>query len=126
MVLSANIFKVSNTGLHVNGASTDTSDKRFKEHINEIDVKNAQIFHEIHTHKTHNVIGSGRQRVGCIADDFQTNSMAEEWNNIVYESEGSYLGMGCSKTDPIVWSSLQYTMKESEDFKEMIKDTKLL
>ena len=36
----ANSCEISSTGLHVNGASTETSDKRLKENVKEIDAKN--------------------------------------------------------------------------------------
>ena len=53
----ANICEVSSTGLQINGALTETSDKRLKENIKEIDTKKCIELVKYIKPKTYNYIG---------------------------------------------------------------------
>ena len=80
-ISGANICGNSSAGLHVNGASTETSHKRRKENVKEIDVKNVSNIVESIKYskpKSYNHIGQSQKCVGYIADDFKTKRMPEE------------------------------------------------
>ena len=74
----ANICEVSSTRLHINGALTETSDKRLKENIKEIDTKKCIELVKYIKPKTYNYIGQSQKCIGYIADDFKTKKMPEE------------------------------------------------
>ena len=120
----ANICEVSSTGLHVNGASTETSDKRLKENIKEIDVKKCVDAVKYIKPKTYNYKGNDRKCVGYVADDFLTKKMPDEWDNIIYKSEDDYLRMDYGKTTPIIWSALQYALNKIEKLEKEVKALK--
>ena len=120
----ANICEVSSTGLHVNGASTETSDKKLKENIKEIDVKKCVDAVKYIKPKTYNYKGNDRKCVGYVADDFLTKKMPDEWDNTIYKSEDDYLRMDYGKTTPIIWSALQYALNKIEKFEEEVKALK--
>ena len=67
----------------MNGASTETSDKRLKENVKEIDTKKCIELVKYIKPKTYNYIGQSQKCVGYIADDFKTKKMPEEWDNII-------------------------------------------
>ena len=77
----ANIGEFSSTGLHINGALTETSDKRLKENVKEIDAKKCIELVKYIKPKTYNYIGQSQKCVGYIADDFKTKKMPQEWGN---------------------------------------------
>ena len=80
----ANMCEISSTGLHVKGASTETSDKGLKENVKEIDTKKSIELVKYIKPKTYNYIGQSQKCVGYIADDFKTKKMPEEWDNIIF------------------------------------------
>ena len=120
----ANICEISSTGLHVNGASTETSDKRLKENVKEIDIKKCIELVKYIKPKTYNYIGQSQKCVGYIADDFKTKKMPEEWDNIVFEGKDDYLRMDYGKTTPILWSALQYAFNKIDKLEKEVKALK--
>ena len=120
----ANICEVSSTGLHVNGASTETSDKRLKENVKEIDIKKCVDAVKYIKPKTYNYKGNDRKCVGYVADDFLTKKIPDEWDNIVYKSEDDYLRMDYGKTTPILWSALQYALSKIDKLEKEVKSLK--
>ena len=120
----ADICEISSTGLHVNGASTETSDKRFKENVKEIDAKKCIELVKYIKPKTYNYIGQSHNCVGYIADDFKTKKMPEEWDNIIFEGRDNYLRMDYGKTTPLLWSALQSALNDIDDFKKEVKKLK--
>ena len=117
----ANICEISSTGLHVNGASTETSDKRLKENVKEIDTKKCIDLVKYIKPKTYNYIGQTQKCVGYIADDFRTKKVPEEWDNIVFEGKDEYLRMDYGKTTPILWSALQYALNKIDKLEKEVK-----
>ena len=63
----ANICEVSSTGLHVNGASTETSDKRLKQDITEISSKTCYDIVKYIKPKEFNFVGKEQREIGFIA-----------------------------------------------------------
>ena len=120
----ANICEISSTGLHVNGASTETSDKRLKENVQEIDTKKCIELVKHIKPKTYNYIGQSKKCVGYIADDFKTKKMPEEWDNIIFEGKDDYLRMDYGKTTPLLWSALQSALNDIDDLKKEVKKLK--
>ena len=120
----ANIGEFSSTGLHINGALTETSDRRLKENVKEIDAKKCIELVKYIKPKTYNYIGQSKKCVGYIADDFKTKKMPEEWDNIVFEGKDDYLRMDYGKTTPILWSALQTALNKIEKLEKEIKALK--
>ena len=120
----ANIGEFSSTGLHINGALTETSDKRLKENVKEIDTKKCIELVKYIKPKTYNYIGQSQKCVGYIADDFKTKKMPEEWGNIIFEGKDDYLRMDYGKTTPILWSALQYALNKIDKLEKEVKALK--
>ena len=120
----ANIGEFSSTGLHINGALTETSDKRLKENVKEIDTKKCIELVKYIKPKTYNYIGQSQKCVGYIADDFKTKKMPEEWDNIIFEGKDDYLRMDYGKTTPLLWSALQSALNDIDDLKKEVKKLK--
>ena len=120
----ANIGEFSSTGLHINGALTETSDKRLKENVKEIDAKKCIELVKYIKPKTYNYIGQSQKCVGYIADDFKTKKMPEEWDNIIFEGKDDYLRMDYGKTTPLLWSALQSALNDIDDLKKEVKKLK--
>ena len=120
----ANICEVSSTGLQINGALTETSDKRLKENIKEIDTKKCIELVKYIKPKTYNYIGQSQKCIGYIADDFKTKKMPEEWDNIIFEGKDDYLRMDYGKTTRILWSALQYALTKIDKLEKEVKALK--
>ena len=120
----ANICEISSAGLHVNGASTETSDKRLKENVKEIDTKNCIELVKYIKPKTYNYIGQTQKCVGYIADDFNTKKVPEEWDNIIFNGKDEYLRMDYGKTTLILWTALQYALNKIDKLEREVKDLK--
>ena len=120
----ANIGEFSSTGLHINGALTETSDRRLKENVKEIDAKKCIELVKYIKPKTYNYIGQSQKCVGYIADDFKTKKMPEEWGNVVFEGKDDYLRMDYGKTSPLLWSALQSALNDIDDLKKEVKKLK--
>ena len=116
----ANIGEFSSTGLHINGALTETSDKRLKENVKEIDAKKITELVKYIKPKTYNYIGQSQKCLGYIADDFKTKKMPEEWDNIIFEGKDDYLRMDYGKTTPILWSALQYALNKIDKLEKEV------
>ena len=120
----ANIGEFSGTGLHINGALTETSDRRLKENVKEIDAKKCIELVKYIKPKTYNYIGRSQKCVGYIADDFKTKKMPEEWGNVVFEGKDDYIRMDYGKTTPLLWSALQRALNDTDDLKKEVKKLK--
>ena len=120
----ANIGEFSSTGLHINGALTETADRRLKENVKEIDAKKCIELVKYIKPKTYNYIGQSQKCVGYIADDFKTKKMPEEWGNVVFEGKDDYLRMDYGKTSPLLWSALQSALNDIDDLKKEVKKLK--
>ena len=120
----ANIGEFSSTGLHINGALTETSDKRLKENVKEIDAKKCIELVKYIKPKTYNYIGQSQKCLGYIADDFKTKKMPQEWDNIIFEGKDDYLRMDSGKTTPILWSALQYALNKIDKLEKEVKALK--
>ena len=120
----ANIGEFSSTGLHINGALTETSDKRLKENVKEIDAKKCIELVKYIKPKTYNYIGQSQKCLGYIADDFKTKKMPQEWDNIIFEGKDDYLRMDYGKTTPILWSALQYALNKIDKLEKEVKALK--
>ena len=59
-----NICEVSSTGLHVNGAVSETSDRKLKENVKEINTKNCIDLIKYIKPKTYNYKGKDRMCIG--------------------------------------------------------------
>ena len=120
----ANIGEFPSTGLHINGALTETSDKRVKENVKEIDAKKCIGLVKYIKPETYNYIGQSQKCVGYIVDDFKTKKMPQEWGNIISEGKDDYLRMDYGKTTPILWSALQTALNRIEKLEKEIKALK--
>ena len=120
----ANIGEFSSTGLHINGALTETSDRRLKENVKEIDAKKCIELVKYIKPKHYNYIGQSQKCVGYVADDFKTKKMPEEWGNVAFEGKDDYLRMDYGKTSPLLWSALQSALNDIDDLKEEVKKLK--
>ena len=120
----ANTGEFSSTGLHINGALTETSDKRLKENVKEIDAKKCIELVKYIKPKTYNYIGQSQKCLGYIADDFKTKKMPQEWDNIIFEGKDDYLRMDYGKTPPILWSALQYALNKIDKLEKEVKALK--
>ena len=120
----ANICEISSAGLHVNGGSTETSDKRLKENDQEIDVKKCVELVEDMKPQTYNYIRQSKKCVGYIADDCKIKKMPEEWGNVFFEGKGDYLQMDYGKTTPILWSALQNALNRLGKLEKELKALK--
>ena len=123
-ITGANIGEFSSTGLHINGALTETSDRRLKENVKEIDAKKCIELVKYIKPKTYNYIGQSQKCVGYIADDFKTKKMREEWGNVVFEGKDDYIRMDYGKTTPLLWSALQSALNDIDDLKKEVKKLK--
>ena len=120
----ANIGEFSSTGLHINGALTETSDKRLKENVKEIDANKCIELVKYIKPKTYNYIGQSQKCLGYIADDFKTKKMPQEWDNIIFEGKDDYLRMDYGKTTPILWSALQYALNKIDKLEKEVEALK--
>ena len=59
-----------------------------------------------------------------IANDFLTDKMPSEWDNIIIKGKDGYLRFDHSMCVPILWSALQYSLKENEEIKDLVKAMK--
>ena len=125
-----NVFEVNTNGIDIigdanySGNLTDTSDKRLKDNIKEIDQKKAVKLVEYIKPKTYIKKDTKRKCIGFIANDFKTDKMPDEWDNIIMKGKDDYLRMDYTKTTPILWSALQHALKEIDELKKEVKKLK--
>ena len=121
----ANICEVSNTGLHVNGTATETSDERLKENIKEISSKTCYDIVKYIKPKEFNFKGKEEREIGFIAQDVPNSTMPKHWSKMVMkDSDDDYLRLNYIKMNVVLWSSVQELIKEVEDLKKEIKKLK--
>ena len=121
----ANICEVSNTGLHVNGTTTETSDERLKENIKEISSKTCYDIVKYIKPKEFNFKGNEEREIGFIAQDVPNSKMPKHWSKMVMkDSDDDYLRLNYIKMNVVLWSSVQELIKEVDDLKKEIKKFK--
>ena len=91
--------------VNYSGNLTDTSDKRLKDNIKEIDQKKAIDIVKYIKPKSYIKQDTKQKCIGFIANDFKTDKMPDEWDNIIMEGKDDYLRMDYTKTTPILWSA---------------------
>ena len=129
-----NVLEVNTNGIDVigdisyTGSIAPSSDKRLKEDIKEINRNKAVDLIKYIVPKTYKYIDKekygDRSCVGVVANDFLTDKLPKEWENLIIEGKDGYLKFDYSATTPILWSALQHTIKENEEMKEMLKEMK--
>ena len=125
-IQSTDIFKVDSSGINIigdinySGVLTDTSDKRLKEDINEIDQNKAIDLVKCIKPKTYIKKDTKRKCIGFIANEIK-EALPDKWENIVVEGKDGYLRMDYTKTTPLLWSALQYALKEIDELKKEVK-----
>ena len=129
-----NVFEVNTNGIDIigdvnySGNLTDTSDKRLKDNIKEIDQKKAIDIVKYIKPKSYIKKDTKQKCIGFIANDFKTDKMPDEWDNIIMKGKDEYLRMDYTKTTPILWSALQHALnkidKLEKDINKLKKDNK--
>ena len=105
-----------------------TFHKRLKKDIKEVNSKKAVELVKYIKPKTYHFIDDrlqGKSCIGFIANDFmETKKMPDEWQNVVKEGTDGYLRFDYTMCVPILWSALQYSLKENEEIKDLFKAMK--
>ena len=108
------------------GGIAPSSDKRLKE--GELEIEKAVELVRYIVPKTYKFIDKekygDKYHCGFIANEFITDKMPPEWSNIVREGRDGYLRFDYSATTSILWSALQYSLKENEEMKDALKTVK--
>ena len=121
----ANICEVSNTGLHVNGTSTETSGERLKENIKEIRSKTCYDIFEYIKPKEFNFIGKEEKEIGFVAQDVSNSKMPKHWSKMVMKhTDDEYLRINYIKMHVVLWSAVQEMMKEITNLKSELTNLK--
>ena len=125
-----NVLTVNDVGISVignieySGSIGPSSDKRLKENIRELETKKAVELIKYIVPKTYKYIDKekygDKSCVGMIANDFLTDKMPSEWDNIIIKGKDGYLRFDYSMCVPILWSALQHSLKENEEMKRSI------
>ena len=124
-----NVFEVNTNGIDIigdvnySGNLTDTSDKRLKDNIKEIDQKKAVKLVEYIKPKSYIKKDTKRKCIGFIANEMK-EALPEDWGNIIIDGKDGYLRMDYTKTTPILWSALQHALKEIDELKKEVKKLK--
>ena len=129
-----NVLTVNDGGIDVigdisyTGSIGPSSDKRLKQDIREINTKKAVDLIKYIVPKTYKFIDKekygDRSHCGFIANDFLTDKMPSEWNNLVREGRDGYLKFDYSMTTPLLWSALQHALNEIDGLKKEVKKLK--
>ena len=129
-----NVLTVNTDGIDVIGDISYTggigpsSDKRLKEDIRDLEIEKAVESVRYIVPKTYKFIDKekygDKYHCGFIANEFITDKMPPEWSNIVREGRDGYLRFDYSATTSILWSALQYSLKENEEMKDALKTMK--
>ena len=110
--------------IEYSGSIGPSSDKRLKENIRELETKKAVELIKYIVPKTYKYIDKekygDKSCVGMIANDFLTDKMPSEWDNIIIKGKDGYLRFDYSMCVPILWSALQHSLKENEEMKRSI------
>ena len=131
--VSNDVFSISPSGILVNGdieytgSLIPSSDKRLKKDIKELNQKKAVELVKYIVPKTYHFIDNRQQGKSCcgfIANDFLSEKVPDEWQNIVKEGKDGYLKFDYTSCVPILWSALQATINEVEELKKEIKKFK--
>ena len=129
-----NVLEVNTDGIDVigdisyTGSIGPSSDKRLKQDIKEINTKKAVELVKYIVPKTYKFIDKqkygDRSHCGFIANDFLTDKMPSEWNNLVREGRDGYLKFDYSMTTPILWSVLQHALNKIDKLEKDINKLK--
>ena len=129
-----NVLTVNTGGIDVigdisyTGSIGPSSDKRLKEDIRDLEIEKAVELVRYIVPKTYKFIDKekygDKYHCGFIANEFITDKMPPEWSNIVREGRDGYLRFDYSATTSILWSALQYSLKENEEMKDALKTMK--
>ena len=121
----ANICEISSTGLHVNGAATETSDARLKEDIKEINSKTCYDIVKYIKPKEFNFIGKEEKEIGFIAQDIPNSKMPKHWSKMVMkDTDDECLRLNYIKMNVVLWGAVQEMMKEITHLKGEITKLK--
>ena len=122
---AANICEISSTGLHVNGASTETSDARLKQDIKEINSKTCYDIVKYIKPKEFNFVGKEEREIGFIAQDIPNSKMPKHWSKMVMkDTDDEYLRLNYVKMNVVLWGAVQEMMKEITHLKGEITKLK--
>ena len=110
--------------VNYSGNLADTSDKRLKDNIKEIDQKKAIDIIKYIKPKSYITKDTKRKCIGFIANDFKTEKMPDAWGNIIMKGKDDYLRMDYTKKTPILWSALQHALNEIDKLKKDINKLK--
>ena len=109
------------------GSLIPSSDERLKKNIKELNQKKAVELVKYIKPKTYKFTDDrqqGRSCCGFIANDFLTDKVPDEWQNIVKKGNDDYLKFDYTMTTPILWSALQHTLKEIDELKKEVRKLK--
>ena len=109
------------------GSLIPSSDERLKKNIKELNQKKAVELVKYMKPKTYKFTDDrqqGRFCCGFIANDFVTDKVPDEWQNIVKKGNDDYLKFDYTMTTPILWSALQHTLKEIDELKKEVRKLK--
>ena len=121
----ANICEISSTGLHVNGASTETSDARLKQDIKEMNSKTCYDIVKYIKPKEFNFVGKEEREIGFIAQDIPNSKMPKHWSKMVMkDTDDEYLRLNYVKMNVVLWGAVQEMMKEITHLKGEITKLK--
>ena len=117
--------EVSSAGLHVNGTTTETSDERLKDNIQETSSKTCYDLVQYIKPKEFNFKGKEEREIGFIAQDIPISKMPKSWSKMVMkDTDDEYLRLNYIKMNVVLWGSVQELMKEVDDSKKEIKKLK--
>ena len=130
-----NVLAVNDGGIDVigdisyTGSIGPSSNKRLKQDIREINTKKTVELVKYIVPKTYKFIDKekygDRSHCGFVADDFLTDKMPSEWNNLVREGRDGFLKFDYSMTTPLLWwSALQHALNEIDSLKKEVKKLK--
>ena len=137
---NTNTLGITNAGVDVYGVLTgnnaavfthtltcsaliETSDKKLKENIKEVNDKECYRVVNYIRPKTFNLISDENKRsdIGFIADDFKDIKMPKEWDNVVFENEKNLKLLAYNKTSVILWGAVRELIREKDELTDLVK-----
>ena len=108
-------------------ASVETSDKKLKENIKEVNDKECYRVVNYIRPTTFKLISDETKRsdIGFIADDdFIDIIMPSEWDNVVFENEKNMKLLAYNKTSVILWGAVRELIREKDELTDLVKSMK--
>ena len=107
-------------------ALIETSDKKLKDNIKEVNDKECYNVVNYIRPKTFNLITDEdkRSNIGFVADDFKDAKMPKEWDNVVFNNDENNKLLAYNKTAVILWGAVRELMKEKDELFELLKSMK--